>query len=131
MLTEIKQPPYNLLDPSSENVLNPIHNASASSITSKEVNSPVTIQSKPVDLLPKPELESEPLLSPREDVKDTSNVKLSNLNEKNEVEETPLSRLINSNDDDSDSSEDEGIQDYKVGGYHPVHVGEIYNNRYI
>lgn len=33
--------------------------------------------------------------------------------------------------DDSDSSEDEGIQDYKVGGYHPVHVGEIYGDRYI
>ena len=24
---------------------------------------------------------------------------------------------------DSDSSEDEGMEDYKVGGYHPVHVG--------
>lgn len=28
-------------------------------------------------------------------------------------------------------SEDEGIQDYKIGGYHPVHVGEIVGNRYI
>lgn len=33
--------------------------------------------------------------------------------------------------DDSDSSEDEGLQDYKVGGYHAVHVGEIYGERYI
>ena len=24
---------------------------------------------------------------------------------------------------DSDNSEDEGMDDYKVGGYHPVHVG--------
>lgn len=29
-----------------------------------------------------------------------------------------------------DSSEDEGMQDYKIGGYHPVHVGEILNGRY-
>jgi len=24
---------------------------------------------------------------------------------------------------DEDDSEDEGIEDYKIGGYHPVHVG--------
>ena len=24
---------------------------------------------------------------------------------------------------DSEESEDEGMEDYKVGGYHPVHVG--------
>ena len=24
---------------------------------------------------------------------------------------------------DSDDSEDEGMEDYKVGGYHPIHVG--------
>jgi len=24
---------------------------------------------------------------------------------------------------DSEESEDEGIPDYKIGGYHPVHVG--------
>ena len=28
-------------------------------------------------------------------------------------------------------SEDEGIPDYKIGGYHPVHVGEIMINRYV
>ena len=33
--------------------------------------------------------------------------------------------------DDSDSSEDEGMADYKVGGYHAVHVGEVFNGRYI
>ncbi len=31
----------------------------------------------------------------------------------------------------SDSSEDEGMPDYKIGGYHPVHVGEIFMGRYI
>jgi hypothetical protein len=25
----------------------------------------------------------------------------------------------------ADDSEDEGIEDYKLGGYHPVHVGEV------
>ena len=28
-------------------------------------------------------------------------------------------------------SEDEGIEDYKVNGYHPVHIGEILLNRYV
>jgi len=28
----------------------------------------------------------------------------------------------------SDSSEDEGMPDYKNGGYHPVHVGEVFHN---
>jgi serine/threonine-protein kinase SRPK3 len=32
---------------------------------------------------------------------------------------------------DSDASEDEGIPDYKIGGYHPVHVGEVMINRYV
>lgn len=32
---------------------------------------------------------------------------------------------------DSDVSEDEGIPDYKIGGYHPVHVGEVMINRYV
>ena len=32
---------------------------------------------------------------------------------------------------DSDASEDEGIPDYKVGGYHPVHIGERLVDRYI
>ena len=32
---------------------------------------------------------------------------------------------------DSDESEDEGITDYKIGGYHPAHVGEMMNDRYI
>jgi serine/threonine-protein kinase SRPK3 len=39
---------------------------------------------------------------------------------------------------DKDHSEDEGIEDYKIGGYtiwylryHPCHVGEILINRYV
>ena len=32
---------------------------------------------------------------------------------------------------DSDNSEDEGLTDYKVNGYHPVHVGEIHLDRYV
>ena len=30
-----------------------------------------------------------------------------------------------------DSSEDEGMPDYKMGGYHPVHVGEVLLDRYV
>lgn len=32
---------------------------------------------------------------------------------------------------DSDQSEDEGIADYKIGGYHPVHIGEVVGERYV
>ena len=32
---------------------------------------------------------------------------------------------------DSDNSEDEGLSDYKVNGYHPVHIGEVLLDRYI
>ena len=32
---------------------------------------------------------------------------------------------------DSNFSEDEGLEDYKIDGYHPVHVGEILLDRYI
>ncbi len=32
---------------------------------------------------------------------------------------------------DTDSSEDEGLSEYKISGYHPVHIGEILLNRYI
>jgi len=28
-------------------------------------------------------------------------------------------------------SEDEGIEDYKIGGYHPLHVGEVLLSRYM
>ena len=32
---------------------------------------------------------------------------------------------------DSNNSEDEGLEDYKIEGYHPVHIGEILLERYI
>ncbi|CAD8127800.1 unnamed protein product [Paramecium sonneborni] len=33
--------------------------------------------------------------------------------------------------DQEHDSEDEGMEDYKIGGYHPVHVGEVLLNRYV
>jgi len=33
--------------------------------------------------------------------------------------------------DKENDSEDEGVQDYKIGGYHPVHIGESVNGRYV
>jgi len=33
--------------------------------------------------------------------------------------------------EDEDSSEDEGLPDYKLGGYHAVHVGELLLDRYV
>ena len=45
---------------------------------------------------------------------------------------TPLKeKLSQSFFEDQDSSEDEGMPDYKIGGYHPVHVGEILMDRYV
>ena len=45
---------------------------------------------------------------------------------------TPLrDQLGQSFFEDQDSSEDEGMPDYKIGGYHPVHVGEILLDRYV
>lgn len=32
---------------------------------------------------------------------------------------------------EEDHSEDEGIEDYKIGGYHPCHIGEVLINRYV
>lgn len=33
--------------------------------------------------------------------------------------------------EEENDSEDEGIEDYKLGGYHPVHIGEVLNGRYV
>jgi len=45
---------------------------------------------------------------------------------------TPLCEIIDTDVfDESDSSEDEGLPDYRIGGYHPVHVGEVFLDRYI
>lgn len=44
----------------------------------------------------------------------------------------PLSQYLDPEYDElSDSSEDEGMPDYKIGGYHPVHVGEVFMGRYV
>lgn len=40
-------------------------------------------------------------------------------------------QIYNAKYTDSDNSEDEGMEDYKLGGYHPVHVGEVFLDRYI
>ncbi len=39
--------------------------------------------------------------------------------------------LAEDNDTVEYYSEDEGIEDYKKGGYHPVFIGEILNGRYV
>jgi serine/threonine protein kinase len=45
---------------------------------------------------------------------------------------TPLKNVFDDKFfDDNESSEDEGMPDYKIGGYHPIHVGEILLDRYI
>ncbi|EAS03134.2 Serine/Threonine kinase (macronuclear) [Tetrahymena thermophila SB210] len=57
-------------------------------------------------------------------------------NQKAPVQEPPqqkeptLEDIMNQVDMEHDS-EDEGIQDYKIGGYHPVHIGEVVNKRYV
>jgi hypothetical protein len=45
---------------------------------------------------------------------------------------TPLKQKLNDSFfEDQESSEDEGMPDYKLGGYHPIHVGEILIDRYV
>ena len=34
-------------------------------------------------------------------------------------------------EDSNDDSEDVGIKEYQVGGYHPVHLGEVLIERYV
>jgi serine/threonine protein kinase len=36
-----------------------------------------------------------------------------------------------SSDEDYSDDEDEGADGYKIGGYHPVKLGEVYNNKYL
>jgi serine/threonine protein kinase len=36
-----------------------------------------------------------------------------------------------SGDEDDEDSDFEGLDGYRKGGYHPVHVGELYNSRYL
>ena len=49
-----------------------------------------------------------------------------------DLEYTPLKfKLGDSFYEDTDSSEDEGMPDYKIGGYHCMHVGEVLISRYV
>lgn len=41
-------------------------------------------------------------------------------------EQNQLMKELEMND-----SEDEGIEDYKINGYHPVHIGEVLLQRYV
>jgi hypothetical protein len=57
---------------------------------------------------------------------------LVNLKNNPQPDFTPLKDVIpDSFFNEQDSSEDEGMPDYKIGGYHPVHVGEILLDRYV
>lgn len=50
----------------------------------------------------------------------------------NEEDFNPLREVLGESFyEDEDSSEDEGMPDYKIGGYHPIHVGEILLDRYV
>ena len=49
-----------------------------------------------------------------------------------DLEYTPLKfKLGDSFYEDTDSSEDEGVADYKSGGDHCMHVGEVLIGRYV
>lgn len=47
-----------------------------------------------------------------------------------ETEPIFASSSAESDDGDYTESDDEGEDSYKEGGYHPVHIGEVYNDRY-
>lgn len=138
-LREIKQLLMAHSNSQYENGSNPILGASASSKASKEL--------PPTGYLPDPLMSDgpgdsivyeavrdalfEPGASKRRIGKNESGVNLTNLNE-SDIVAPPLANEVGSSFyEDSDSSEDEGLPDYKVGGYHPVHVGETYADRYV
>lgn len=61
-----------------------------------------------------------------------TNVKKSYREDEEKAPFTPLCEIIDPEVfNESDSSEDEGLPDYRIGGYHPVHVGEVFLDRYI
>lgn len=66
------------------------------------------------------------------DLSQSNSTKPGNSRKNNGLDFTPLKQKIDDTFfDDQDSSEDEGMPDYKIGGYHPIHVGEILMDRYI
>ena len=71
-----------------------------------------------------------------EDVTETqSHTNMTNQNQYDGLEDedfNPLREVLGESFyEDEDSSEDEGMPDYKIGGYHPIHVGEILLDRYV
>ncbi|XP_046840761.1 SRSF protein kinase 3-like [Xenia sp. Carnegie-2017] len=48
----------------------------------------------------------------------------------NRVDNPPPKYESDNDDDNSDSEEQEDVGDYKRGGYHPVKLGDLFNNRY-
>jgi len=67
--------------------------------------------------------------------KDPSNSSVSSVEEVNDDDEDNAYISKDGNESDSGSDytddEDEGEAGYKAGGYHPVKVGEVYNQRYV
>lgn len=58
--------------------------------------------------------------------------KSKHITDSNEEDFQPLREILGESFyEDEDSSEDEGMPDYKIGGYHPIHVGEILLDRYV
>jgi hypothetical protein len=63
---------------------------------------------------------------------ENGNKSKSNKTRNYDLEYTPLKfKLGDSFYEDTDSSEDEGMPDYKIGGYHCMHIGEVMVNRYV
>jgi serine/threonine-protein kinase SRPK3 len=136
-LHEIKQLLMGYSNSKYENSSNAHVGASDSSKASKEVNSsgfmfgPMTKED--MDSFSFAKLEEGDVLEPlpskhTENLPGMGNHKL----KEPDLVAPPLADEVGSSFyEDSDSSEDEGLPDYKSGGYHPVHVGEIYIERYI
>ena len=107
---------------------NPVLGDSASSYNSKDVYNSMNFLKKDLD----EDEYDEPLPSVRHKNMNYIDLSLANVRVKDDIVAPPLmDELGSSFYDDSDSSEDEGLPDYKIGGYHPVHVGEVYADRYI
>ena len=49
----------------------------------------------------------------------------------NKIKYYPQYKMNSPQYTDSNNSVDEGLEDYKPNGYHPVHIGEILLERYI
>lgn len=71
-------------------------------------------------------------MSHRQNYDDHSSAEKKRKTRNYDLDYTPLKfKLGDSFYEDTDSSEDEGMADYKFGGYHCMHVGEVLINRYV